>query len=382
MKFAHLGDCHLGGWRQPELKDLNLKSFQYAITKCLSEKVEFVLITGDLFDSAYPPIETLKEAFSEFRRLKEAGIPVFLIAGSHDYSVSGKTFLEVLEKAGLCINAVKYEERAGKIVLLPILYGNVAIYGYSGKKSGLEMDDIERIKLQDSPGLFKILMLHTAIKDALGNLPIKSVDEKKLPKVNYLALSHLHIIYNKENRVYSSPIFPNNLSELEELKHGSFYLFENGRAVRQEIKLKELFILNMGLKNALSATDDIIQELDNGNIKDKIVLLKLSGILEQGKSTDIDFQKIEEFTKSKGAFVFIKSISRLHLPDAEVKMDLLDSINLENHIIKEFQERNPSKYNDLIIDLSKALQVEKLEDEKSMVFEDRLMSDVKRVLKI
>src|SRR3989344_2887414 len=330
MKFAHLGDCHLGGWRQPELKDLNLKSFQYAITKCLSEKVEFVLITGDLLDSAYPPIETLKEAFSEFRRLKEAGIPVFLIAGSHDYSVSGKTFLEVLEKAGLCINAVKYEERAGKIVLLPILYGNVAIYGYSGKKSGLEMDDIERIKLQDSPGLFKILMLHTAIKDALGNLPIKSVDEKKLPKVNYLALSHLHIIYNKENRVYSSPIFPNNLSELEELKHGSFYLFENGRAVRQEITLKELFILNMGLKNALSATDDIIQELDNGNIKDKIVLLKLSGILEQGKSTDIDFQKIEEFTKSKGAFVFIKSISRLHLPDAEVKMDLLDSINLEN----------------------------------------------------
>ena len=104
MKFAHLGDCHLGGWRHPELKDLNFKSFQTALERCIKEKVDFVLITGDLFDSAYPPIDTLKETFREFRRLKEADIPVFIIAGSHDYSVSGKTFLDVLEKSGFCKN--------------------------------------------------------------------------------------------------------------------------------------------------------------------------------------------------------------------------------------------------------------------------------------
>ena len=93
MKFAHLGDCHLGGWRQPELKELNFKCFQTAIERCIREKVDFALITGDLFDSAYPPIDTLKEAFQEFRKLAEANIRVFLIAGSHDYSASGKTFL-------------------------------------------------------------------------------------------------------------------------------------------------------------------------------------------------------------------------------------------------------------------------------------------------
>ena len=131
MRFAHLADCHLGGWRQPELKELNFKSFQYAVGKCIYEKVDFILISGDLFDSAYPPIETLKETFQEFRKLKEANIPVFLIAGSHDYSVSGKTFLDVLEKAGFSTNASKYEERDGKIFLSPIVYKNVAIYGYS-----------------------------------------------------------------------------------------------------------------------------------------------------------------------------------------------------------------------------------------------------------
>src|SRR3989344_684880 len=190
MKFAHLGDAHLGGWRQPELKSLNIQSFQEAVKRCIAEKVDFILIAGDLFDSAYPPIETLKETFEEFKKIKEAKIPVFLIAGSHDYSISGKTFLDVLEKAGFCKNVFKAEEKNGKIILEPTICKNVAIYGFPGKKSGLEVDEIERIKIQDSPGLFKILMLHTTIKDAVGNDLIKSVDEKNLPKVDYIALAH------------------------------------------------------------------------------------------------------------------------------------------------------------------------------------------------
>src|SRR3989344_6045962 len=243
MKFAHMGDCHLGGWRQPELKELNFHSFQRAVEICIREKVDFVLIAGDLFDSAYPPIDTLKDTFKEFRKLVDAKIPVFIIAGSHDYSASGKTFLDVLEKAGFCKNVSLFEERNGKILLEPTIYKDVAIYGYSGKKSSLEVEDIERIRLQDAPGFFKILMLHTAIRDAVGALPIKAVDERLLPKVDYLALAHLHIIYNKENRVYCSPIFPNNLAELEELEGGSFYIVENGKPRRHELKIKPVLSL-------------------------------------------------------------------------------------------------------------------------------------------
>jgi len=240
MKFAHIGDCHLGGWRQPELRALNFMYFQYAVNKCISEKVDFILITGDLFDSAYPPIDSLKESFNEFRRLKEANIPVFLIAGSHDYSASGKTFLDVLETSGFCKTVSIYEEKNDLIYLQPTIHKSVAIYGYSGRKSGMEVEDISKIKLQDAPGLFKILMLHTAIRDAVGTLPIPAVDEKLLPKVDYLALSHLHIFYNKENRAYSGPIFPNNISELEELQAGSFCIYSNGSLKREKIALKKL----------------------------------------------------------------------------------------------------------------------------------------------
>ena len=61
MKFAHIADCHLGGWRYPELQELNMESFRNALSICIREKVDFVLIAGDLFDSAYPPIEILKQ---------------------------------------------------------------------------------------------------------------------------------------------------------------------------------------------------------------------------------------------------------------------------------------------------------------------------------
>lgn len=381
MKFAHMGDCHLGGWRQPELQQLNFQSFQYAISKCIKENVDFILITGDLFDSAYPPIETLSHVFREFRKLHDAKIPVFLIAGSHDYSASGKTFLEVLAKSGFCKDVFAFEEYKGSIMLQPTIYKGVALYGYPGKKSGLEVEEIARIKLQDAPGMFKILMLHTALSDAIGSLPIPSVDEKKLPKVDYLALSHLHINYNKEARVYSGPIFPNNLQELEELQAGSFYIFNNGIIRKETIKLKEVLPIHLKITNALGATAEIISYIQSQDIKDKIVILNLSGILEQGKLADIDFAKIELIAKEKGAFSFIKSASALYSHDA-IHFEQADASVLEEHILTSFTEKNPSKFNSFSQPLFKSLQLEKMPEEKSAVFEERIFSEIKKLLKL
>ena len=80
VRFAHIADVHLGGWKQQPLQDLNFQSFKKAVDSCISERVEFVLFAGDLFDSAFPGIEILKGTFAEFKRLKEAGIPCFIIA--------------------------------------------------------------------------------------------------------------------------------------------------------------------------------------------------------------------------------------------------------------------------------------------------------------
>ena len=382
MKFVHLSDCHLGSWRQPELYALNFQSFQKVFLSCINEKVDFVLIAGDLFDSPYPSIDTLKETFREFRKLKESNIPVFIIAGSHDYSVSGKTFLDVLEKSGFCRNVSRFEERGNVKILLPTIYKNVAIYGYPGKKSGLEVDELEGMKLQDAPGFFKILMLHTTIKSAVPNPKIKSLDDSKLPPVNYMALGHLHINYCKGGKVYSGPTFPNNLLELEELKFGSFYLFNNGRIEKQEIKIKEVQTINYETNNTLIATDELIAIISKEQLKDKILILKVLGIIDQGKTSDIDFQKIEALAKKKGAYILLKNTSKLSLSEPDLQLDTINTADIESEIINKFISSNKTKFNSLINPLIKVLQMEKIYDERSSNFEDRLISETKKIIEV
>lgn len=98
MRFAHLADCHIGGWREPELRSLSIESFRRAGDTCISRRVDFVLISGDLFDSAMPAIEMIKDVVEVLKKIRDNGIEIYIVAGSHDFSASGKTMIDVLEK--------------------------------------------------------------------------------------------------------------------------------------------------------------------------------------------------------------------------------------------------------------------------------------------
>jgi len=382
-KFAHISDVHLGGWRQPQMQSLNFESFKKAIDICLEKKVDFILISGDLFDSAYPPIEILKETFSEFKRIKEAKIPCFIIAGSHDYSISGKTFLDVLEKAGFCKNVFNFEEINGKFFLNPTIYEGIAIYGYPGKKSGLEIEELKKIKLNDSPGLFKILMLHTTLDKVKGDLPIDSIEADSLPKADYYAMGHIHVDFQYQNFVYPGPIFPNNFQELEDLQNGGFYIVNISKNVSLEkinLNLKEIVPIEIEIKNSVYATDQIISEINKRNIEDKIVLLRLKGELESGSVSDIKFNKIEEFILNKKAYFFLKNTHDLKQKEALMDIEIKNIGNVEEESIKNYSETNLSDFNKFILPLMNVLSIEKQEGEKTETFESRLMEESKKIL--
>jgi len=388
MKFAHLGDCHLGSWRQPELQELNFLSFQNAIDKIIKNKAEFVLIAGDLFDSAYPPIEILKRTFSEFRKLKEADIKVFMIAGSHDFSVSGKTFLDVLEKGGFC-ELCKYEETDVMINLLPLKYKSFEIFGYPGKKSGMEIEDLRKIVLPKETNNFRILMLHTTIKEAIGDLPIESISMKSFPKADYYALAHLHINFNEKLHdkpiIYSGPIFPNSFQELDDLCYGRFYLVTVEGYVepkRQDIILKEVVTFKINIENALTATQQIIDELEKHELTDKIVLMKLFGEIKKGTNADIDYQKIEGYLKSKRVYSFLKNTNKLvsEGEKIDIKISEQDVNKIEETLVREYELKNPDKFNNLIVPLMHSLELHKQEDEKSAIYESRLFSELNKIL--
>ena len=383
VKFAHISDVHLGGWKQQPLQDLNFQSFKKAIDICIKRKLSFVLVSGDLFDSAYPPLEVLKETFGEFRKLREERIPCFIIAGSHDYSVSGKTFLDVLEKAGFCKNVADFEEKRDAIILNPTIHENIAIYGYPGKKSGLEISDLKKIKLNDSPGMFKIFMLHTTIDKARGTLPIDYIETELLPKADYYALGHMHIDFQYQNFVYPGPTFPNNFQELEDLNYGSFYIVDtqSSNLEKIELKIKEAISLVVSIDNALNATEKIISEINKLDIKDKILLLRVCGELEQGKSSDIKFSQIEEFAKNKGVYFLLKNVYDLRTKEIELEINSEEVENMEEELIILYSEQNVSGFNSFISQIMNSLSVEKQEDERVESFDARLIDDIKKILK-
>ena len=58
----------------------------------------------------------------------------------------------------------------------------------------------------------------------------------------------------------------------------------------------------------------------------------------------------------------------------------IDSSNIEEEIMAKFQQNNPTKFNPLVQGLLHVLQTERIDDEKSAVFEERLISETKKVL--
>lgn len=387
VKFGHIADVHLGGWKQEPMNELNFKSFRKSLDICIENKVDFLLVAGDLFDSAYPSIETLKATFSEFKRLKEARIPCFIIAGSHDYSVSGKTFLDVLEKAGFCKNVFLPEYKDEQLYLNPHVHENVAIYGYPGKKSGLEVQELRKLKLNDAPGLFKIFMFHSTITPVIGSIPMDSLSPEELPKADYYALGHIHVLYDKDGFVYPGPLFPNNFRELEDLQNGHFVIYDtNSSQPLERISLpgKKVEKVAVEISDGLTATEKIISELNKLNLEDKIVLLRVRGELTKGKNSDIKFQKIEEYVKSQNAYFFLKNTHDLKTPESDFGFYSAgkdkSSDNIEKETIEAYSKENPSDFNKLIPDLINAMSIEKQEDEKNEVFNSRLFGEVRRIL--
>jgi len=386
VRFAHISDVHLGGWKQQPLQDLNYQSFHMAVDICIEKKLDFMLISGDLFDSAYPSIEVLKDTFFEFKRIKEARLPCFIIAGSHDYSISGKTFLDVLEKAGFCKNVTDIEENRDAIILNPVIFGGVAIYGYPGKKSGLEIEELRKIKLNDCPGLFKIFMLHTTIDKAKGTLPIDSIEVDCLPQADYYALGHLHIDFQYQNFVYPGPIFPNNFQELEDLQYGSFYLVNTDAEnplQKVDLKIKETVPINIELRSAVNATEQIISEIEKRDVEDKIILLRVRGELESGSNSDIKFSQIEEAASRKKAYFLLRNTHELKTKEVEMEIEVRNIDNIEEESIRLYSEQNPSSFNfnSFIPQLIQSLSIEKQEGEKVESFTNRLLEESKKILK-
>ena len=112
------------------------------------------------------------------------------------------------------------------------------------------------------------------------------------------------------------------------------------------------------------------------------MLLKLAGKLEKGKLSNINFKEIEEVARGK-AFAFLKSTSQLAIEETKIEIDASDMDKIEEEIIKNYQSNQSDKnFSKFIPSLMNSLSLEKQEDEKSAVFTERLVLEIKKILNL
>src|ERR1035437_9259690 len=95
-RFAHMSDIHLGAHREPALRDIERRCFAEAMDMCIKEDVDFLLISGDLFHVGIPDLGVVNDAVRKMRELREARIPIYAIYGSHDYTPTGTSVIDIL----------------------------------------------------------------------------------------------------------------------------------------------------------------------------------------------------------------------------------------------------------------------------------------------
>lgn len=399
IKFAHMSDCHLGSWSShPEMRDMPLVAFETAIDKCISEGVDFIIIAGDLLDTSLPGIDVLRRAASKFRQCREAEIPVYMVAGSHDYSPTGKTMLSVFENAGLITDVAKCETNGEKMKLLFTVdeKTGVKITGIFGRKGSLEIESFNNIdrSIEDEDG-FKIFVFHCGIDEHTSMTGMSAVPVSLLPKnFNYYATGHIHLkrVYTtpKGKVAFPGPLFPTSFDELE-VYDSSFYIItadEKTMDIRQEkVKLFNTVLIDRDVAGRTPGEIENIlaDEIDGHDVQNAVVLIKLRGTLKSGKVSDVDFKSIAAKAESLGALAVKKNISRLvseSMQDSEVE-DVTNIDELEKKIVAENAPKMQLSGQDsekIIFSLIDCMKEEKGEDETNAAFEEKIRENGKRLL--
>lgn len=405
MKFAHIADCHIGGWRDPKLKELVTKAFVKSIDTCISEDVNFVLISGDLFNTSVPSIDGLGVVVGKIKELKDHGKEVYIVPGSHDFSPSGKTMIDVLEKAGLLTKVTKGKVEGEKLHLRFTIDKNsgAKITGLLGKRGTLERsyyESLDKGNLEKEDG-FKIFMFHSAVNELKSEEleKMSSIPISFMPKgFDYYAGGHVHSVQKEKMEgygwvVFPGPLFPNSFSEIEKLKGGGFFIYDTeiGEPEYKNVNVCNVHCINIDAdgKTPENVYDELSKIIKSREFIDTIVTIRISGKLSRGKPSEIDLKEIAKKLYERSAYFVMKNTVKLTSSEYEeimVKEDSTDNIEdslINEHIGQiEVEGLDEKKEKMLTKEIMHKLDIEKEEGEKQYDFESRISKEIDKMLDI
>jgi DNA repair exonuclease SbcCD nuclease subunit len=195
FKFLHAADIHLDsplrglerydGAPAEEIRAATRRAFENLVDLALTEEVAFLLLAGDLYDGDWKDYNTGLFFAAQMRRLEEAGIRAFVIAGNHD---AASQISRVLRPPD---NVKVLSTKRPETVLIPEL--EVALHG-QGFASAAVSDDLSAAYPAALPLRFNIGLLHTSLDGRPGHASYApcTVDGLRSRGYQYWALGHVH----------------------------------------------------------------------------------------------------------------------------------------------------------------------------------------------
>jgi DNA repair exonuclease SbcCD nuclease subunit len=423
IKFAHLSDIHLGAWRNETLNEVGYRAFEKAIDKIVSENVDFVVISGDLYDVSNPKVDVVDVATRNLKILQKNKIPVYGIMGSHDFSPSKKSMIRPLKSAELFIDVfdgTMTEDSKLKLFFTQDPKTEIKLTGLRARKRSLEIEDykiLDTTSLENESG-FKIFILHTMLSELKPKefSRMESTAKSFLPKdFLYYAGGHIHktipqklregnvIEIGKQDKfIYPGCLSPANFREMESFKYGGFCIVSGDLDIDHQkanlsakyvpIKIKDVLTLSFDCNNkSVSEVQTLINKtISEQKVTDKIITVRIFGELRSGKTYEIKSNRIINKLKDKGAYEVL--INKLGLTSKEytsvsVKTGKSNE-EIEKELIKEhaaktkFSQLNTKDLINNIHRLFETMGKEREENSKVKDYETNLVEEFEKIFNL
>jgi len=309
FSFVHAADLHLG-YSQYGLEARRLdfdNAFKEIVDKTIELKPDFMIIAGDLFHHARPSNVTLENAIRSFKRLRDAGVPVLTVDGSHDSApntITG-TILYPLDSAGLIYYLPRHEAACWRKPDCCYVYGVPNFRSRRRTEEALPIFMAEHPPAPD-PDVSNIFVFHAAVDLPSVNPPYIEAETppELLPEgFDYYAAGHVHKRFTGKFKTgllaYSGCTETVSYDEAE-LKKGFFHVKvnEKGRFSQELVELsspRRFTILEETFSGMTSAkiTDMAVQLVKGADEEGTVIIPVLKGVLPaEASRAEVDIARI------------------------------------------------------------------------------------------
>ena len=393
MKFAHLADIHLGFNKDDALFKEECRIFNQIIDDCITNQVDFIILAGDIFHTNIPEMRVQKNAFSTLAKVKNAGIPIYTVYGSHDFSPVHNSVIDLLDASGI-ITKMQYTTHDDGSIELHHINGpkNSIITGLHGLKVGKDIEWYKNLKTDNIPTNGKrIFIFHGGLEEFTSQNMLDGVmPVALLPKgYSYYAGGHFHHFNTKsfpdhKNVTYSGTTFSGNTADIEDNAKGAkrgYVLVDwddndNISVKFQHIENVEYILININCKNMTieEVNKKLEEDLNKHDVTDKVVFMKFYGrLIEKSKASGLDFNLIHKKTEKALWRKVIKNI------EDDDNVMITESTNMIGKTIEEIEKKALDEEG---LRLLQILKQPRLADEKALQYSDRIDQEALRELKL